>query len=101
MTTTRNTQTALEAYEASQEQIKYYLAKIETGLLNHDRKCSENPGGHTWAAQGDLSHVAHQLHEISDFLNSEGEYNPIINTLKTYRILNGKGQSIKVTVPEK
>jgi hypothetical protein len=96
---TENQNDSLAAYEETAEQIRRTIAKIETGLIAHDRKCSEEPQGHTWAAQGDLSYILHELTNISDFLNQTGEYAPdqIVKSYKSYDIY---GNTIKVTIPE-
>lgn len=67
------TQTALEAYEAKQEEIEKLLKQIAAGLQAHDRNAS-GPGGHHWGHVGDLNQIAAELQDISDRLHGKGEY---------------------------
>ena len=65
--------TALEEYEAKQEELKKLLKQIEAGLLKHDRKASSQ-GGHDWGHVGDLNHMISTLSDIRDRLHQTGEY---------------------------
>jgi hypothetical protein len=96
MTTTRNTTTALEAYETRTAAIKKVLAQIETGLEMHDKDQSLKHG-HTWGSVGDLDDIYETLRDLRDRLHETGQYAPAI---KTYKAYNSKGQSVRVTVPE-
>lgn len=44
-----STQTALEAYEEKQAEIEKLLLQIKAGLLTHDRNCTRDITGGTWA----------------------------------------------------
>ena len=94
MATTSKTQTALEAYETRTAAIKKLLAQINEGLLEHDRKASQD-GGHNWATVGDLAYVQEELAEIKAFLYNEDE--PVKPTYSAY---NSDGKKIRVTIPE-
>ena len=65
--------TALEEYEAKQEELKKLLKQIEAGLLKHDRNAS-GKGGHHWGHVGDLNHMISTLSDIKDQLHQTGEY---------------------------
>ena len=65
--------TALEEYEAKQEELKKLLKQNEAGLLKHDRNAS-NQGGHHWGHVGDLNHMINTLRDIKDQLHQTGEY---------------------------
>lgn len=88
---------SLVAYEAHQNQIKKLLAQIGTGLENHDRNASQDRNGHHWGHVGDLADIELTLTDIRDRLYGTGEYAPV----PTYKVINGKGKTIKVTVPER
>jgi hypothetical protein len=68
-----NTQTALEAYEEKQAEIKKLLAQIAAGMEKHDRNASSQ-GGHNWGHVGDLNQMVVELNDIRDRLHSTGEY---------------------------
>ena len=65
--------TALEEYEAKQEELKKLLKQIEAGLLKHDRNASSQ-GGHHWGHVGDLNAMISTLRDIKDQLHQTGEY---------------------------
>lgn len=87
-----NKQTALEAYEEKQAEIKKLLAQITVGLEKHDRKASTT-GGHYWGHVGDLNDIAATLADLKDRLHQTGEYEKPVTTF------NRKGKKIKVTIP--
>ena len=87
-----NKQTALEAYEEKQAEIKKLLAQITVGLEAHDRRAS-NEGGHHWGHVGDLNDIATTLADLKDRLHETGEYAKPVTTF------NRKGRKIKVTIP--
>lgn len=87
-----NNQTALEAYEEKQAEIKKLLAQITVGLEQHDRRASTKGGRH-WGHVGDLTDIAAKLTDIKDSLYETGEY------AKPARTFDRKGRKIKVTVP--
>lgn len=87
-----NNQTALEAYEEKQAEIKKLLAQIKVGLEQHDRKASTK-GGHHWGHVGDLADIANTLKDIKDSLHKTGEYAEPATTF------DRKGRKIKVTIP--
>lgn len=68
-----STQTALEAYEEKQAEIKKLLAQITVGMEQHDRNAS-GKGGHNWGHVGDLTSIADTLTDIRDRLHGTGEY---------------------------
>jgi len=68
-----STQTALEAYEEKQAEIKKLLKQIEAGLQKHDRAAS-GQGGHNWGHVGDLADIQKTLIDIKDRLHGTGEY---------------------------
>ena len=65
--------TALEAYEAKQAEIRKLLKQIEDGLQRHDRRASSLIGHH-WGHVGDLVSIAETLTDIKDRLHLTGEY---------------------------
>ncbi len=65
---------ALETYTTQQARIKHLLKQINGALLEHDRACSQEPGGHHWGAVGDLDCIVSRLQEAKDFLARAGEY---------------------------
>ncbi len=65
--------TALEEYEAKQDEIEKLLKQIKAGLQAHDRRAS-GQGGHHWGHVGDLTKIAGDLQDISDRLHGKGEY---------------------------
>ena len=65
--------TALEAYEARQAEIRKLLKQIEDGLEKHDRRAS-CLAGHHWGHVGDLISIADTLTDLSDRLHLTGEY---------------------------
>lgn len=87
-----NKQTALEAYEEKQAEIKKLLAQITVGLEQHDRKASSK-GGHHWGHVGDLTDIAATLADLKDCLHGTGEY------AKPATTFNRKVRKIKVTIP--
>ena len=87
-----NKQTALEAYEEKQAEIKKRLAQITVGLEKLDRKASTT-GGHHWGHVGDLTDIAAKLADIKDSLYGTGEY---ANPARTF---DRKGRKIKVIIP--
>lgn len=87
-----STQTALEAYEEKQAEIKKLLAQITVGLEAHDRKASSK-GEHHWGHVGDLTDIAAKLADIKDSLYETGEY------AKPARTFDRNGRRIKVTIP--
>lgn len=87
-----NKQTALEAYEEKQAEIKKLLAQIKVGLEQHDRRASTK-GGHHWGHVGDLADIAATLTDLKDRLHQTGEY------AKPATTFNRKGKKIKVTIP--
>jgi len=89
-----NKQTALEAYEEKQAEVKKLLAQITVGLEKHDRRAS-GKGGHHWGHVGDLTDIAATLANLKDRLHETGEYE------KTVTTFDRKGKKIKVTIPLK
>lgn len=87
-----STQTALEAYEEKQAEIKKLLAQITVGLEQHDRKASTT-GGHYWGHVGDLNDIAATLQDLKDRLHKTGEYAELATTF------DRKGRKIKVSIP--
>ena len=87
-----NKQTALEAYEEKQAEIKKLLAQITVGLEQHDRKASTT-GGHSWGHVGDITDIAATLTDLKDRLHQTGEYAKPVTTF------NRKGKKIKATIP--
>ena len=65
--------TALEEYEAKQEELKKLLKQNEAGLLKRDRNAS-GKGGHHWGHVGDLNAMINTLTDIRDRLHQTGEY---------------------------
>ncbi len=68
-----NNETALDAYEDKQAEIKRLLKQIEAGLLKHDRAAS-GTDGHHWGHVGDLTDIAATLVDLRDRLHLTGEY---------------------------
>ena len=68
-----NNETALDAYEDKQAEIKKLLKQIEAGLLKHDRAAS-GINGHNWGHVGDLTDIAATLVDLRDRLHLTGEY---------------------------
>ena len=66
-------ETALEAYEAKQAEIRKLLKQIEQGLVQHDRRASSLVGHH-WGHVGDLVSIAETLKDLKDRLHLTGEY---------------------------
>ena len=92
---TQANESALEAYEAKQAEIKKLIKQIEAGLEKYDRDAS-GPGGHNWGHVGDLSSIAETLTDLKDRLHGTGEY---AETIEARIVYNRKGNPVKVVVP--